>query len=48
MTGLIVLPGAELLMLAQELPPDRLIVGIDLAEGMVGLAAQRLSASGLR
>ncbi|KAK9917767.1 hypothetical protein WJX75_007976 [Coccomyxa subellipsoidea] len=40
-------PGAELLMLAQELPFDRYIVGIDLAEGMIDLASQRLSESGL-
>ena len=35
-------------MLAQELPFDRYIVGIDLAEGMIDLASQRLSESGLR
>ena len=34
-------------MLAQELPSDRRIVGIDLADGMVDLASQRLSESGL-
>lgn len=38
-----VLVGAELILLAKALPLERQIVGIDLAEGMIVLASQRLS-----
>jgi hypothetical protein len=40
--------GEELLMLAQALPEDRHIVGMDIAEGMVALATQRIACAGLR
>lgn len=42
------LAGAELVMLAEALPQDREIVGVDLAEGMVVLAMQRLETARLR
>lgn len=40
--------GGELLLLAEQLPADRRIVGIDLAQGMVEIASKRLSQSSLR
>lgn len=40
--------GQELLMLAKALPQDREIIGVDIAEGMVALASQRIAAAGLR
>lgn len=40
--------GGELLLLAEQLPADRHIVGIDLAKGMIDIASKRLSGSFLR
>ena len=40
--------GHELVMLAENFPGDREIIGIDLAEGMVDLANARCAEAGIR
>ena len=40
--------GVELQLLAEQLPADRRIVGIDLAKGMIDIASKRLSGCFLR
>ncbi|BDA48867.1 probable demethylmenaquinone methyltransferase at N-terminal half [Coccomyxa sp. Obi] len=40
-------PGGELLLLAEQLPADRRIVGVDLAKGMIDIASKRLSGASL-